>query len=80
LEKAAIAYEALDSACAPLSAHCPRPRVLFTKTYGRVLAPGLSALNPSLPPDLIRRSDLSTAWRHFGRALDSFKQQQLVAA
>jgi hypothetical protein len=57
-----------------------RVAVLFTKTYGRVLAPGLSALNPCLPPDLIHRSKLSTAWRHFDSALDSFIQQQLVAA
>jgi hypothetical protein len=33
-----------------------------------------------LPPDLIHRSKLSTAWRHFDSALDSFIQQQLVAA
>jgi hypothetical protein len=30
--------------------------VLFTKTYGRVLGPGLVALNLSLPADLAKRS------------------------
>jgi hypothetical protein len=54
--------------------------VLFTKTYGRVLAPGLSALDPCLPADVIERSDLSTAWRCFDQALDAFIQQQLIAA
>ena len=29
-----------------------RVMVLFTKTYGRVLAPGLAQLDPHLPPDL----------------------------
>jgi len=30
--------------------------VLFTKTYGRVLGPGLAALDPGLPADLAKRS------------------------
>jgi hypothetical protein len=42
-----------------------RVAVLFTKAYGRVLAPGLSALDPQLPADLIERSDLSRSWRCF---------------
>ena len=33
-----------------------RVAVLFTKTYGRVLAPGLSALDPRLPEDVGARS------------------------
>jgi hypothetical protein len=33
-----------------------RVAVLFTKTYNRVLAPGLAALDPRLPPELARRS------------------------
>ena len=32
-----------------------RVAVLFTKTYGRVLAPGLCALDPSLPTEVIER-------------------------
>jgi hypothetical protein len=37
--------------------------VLFTKTYGRILAPGLSALDPYLPEEVTAASSLSTAWR-----------------
>ena len=48
--------------------------MLFTKTYGRVLAPGLSALDPRLPEDVAARSRLSTAWRGFERNLDEFIQ------
>lgn len=35
-----------------------RVAVLFSKTYGRVLAPGLSALDLSLPADAIERGEL----------------------
>ena len=57
-----------------------RVAVHFTKTYGRILAPGLSALDPYLPEEVTARSSLSTAWRCFERALDDFMQAQLVAA
>ena len=57
-----------------------RVAVLFTKAYGRVLAPGLSALDPQLPADILERSDLSRSWRCFDRALDAFIQRQLLAA
>src|SRR5882724_5164522 len=40
-----------------------RVAVLFTKTYGRVLAPGLSALDPYLPEEVAAGNHLSTAWR-----------------
>jgi hypothetical protein len=33
-----------------------RVAVLFTKTYGRVLAPGLAALDPHLPAQLARHA------------------------
>ncbi len=56
-----------------------RVAVLFTKTYGRVLAPGLSALDPGLPEDVSARSGVSTAWRSFERSLDDFIGVQLVA-
>ena len=49
-----------------------RVAVLFTKAYGRVLAPGLAVLDPRLPPDLARRSPLATAWRQLDRTLDNF--------
>ena len=54
--------------------------VLFTKTYSRVLAPGLCALDLGLPADVIERNELSTAWRCFDRVLDAFIQRQLIAA
>jgi len=40
-----------------------RVAVLFTKTYGRVLAPGLIVLDPKLPDSLKQRSPLATAWQ-----------------
>ena len=57
-----------------------RVAVLFTKAYGRVLAPGLSALDLQLPIDLSERSELSRSWRCFDRALDVYIQQQMLAA
>jgi hypothetical protein len=54
--------------------------VLFTKTYGRILAPGLSALDPYLPEEVTAGSSLSTAWRCFEKALDDFMQAEMVAA
>jgi hypothetical protein len=57
-----------------------RVAVLFTKAYGRVLAPGLSALDPRLPEDVTARSDLTTAWHGFEKALDNFMQAELIAA
>jgi len=57
-----------------------RVAVLFTKTYGRVLAPGLSALDPRLPEDVAARSGLATAWRCFERALADFTEANLIAA
>jgi len=41
-----------------------RVAVLFTKTYGRVLAPGLTAFDLALPQDLARRTPLAIAWRN----------------
>jgi hypothetical protein len=57
-----------------------RVAVLSTKTFGRVLAPGLSMLNPRLPDDVAARSRLSTTWHGFEGALDEFIQGNLVAA
>jgi len=54
--------------------------VLFTKTYGRVLAPGLAVLDPALPDSITRRSPLATAWRRLDRALDDFAEMTLRAA
>ena len=54
--------------------------VLFTKAYGRVLAPGLALVDPALPDDIARRSPLATAWRALDRTLDDFTRKSLVAA
>jgi hypothetical protein len=43
-----------------------RVAVLFTKAHGRVLAPGLALLEPTLPPDVARRSPVAAAWRETG--------------
>jgi DNA-binding transcriptional ArsR family regulator len=57
-----------------------RVAVLFTKAYGRLLAPGLAVLDPALPEEIARRSPLGLAWRTFQRALDRFLESGLVAA
>jgi hypothetical protein len=57
-----------------------RAAVLFTKTYARVLAPGLTALDPRLPGDLAATSPVAIAWRHLDRTLDQFMESRLTAA
>ena len=57
-----------------------RVAVLFIKTHGRVLAPGLVQLDPALPDDIASRSPLATAWRQLDRALDDYIGRQLLAA
>jgi hypothetical protein len=54
--------------------------VLFTKAYGRILGPGLAALDPGLPADLAQRSPLALAWKDLGLALDQFIDHGLAAA
>jgi hypothetical protein len=57
-----------------------RVAVLFTKTYGRVLAPGLAALDPRLPDTLARRRPLAVAWNRFESTLNDFIEGHLIAA
>lgn len=57
-----------------------RVAVLFTKAYGRVLAPGLSACDLKLPADVAARSPLGAAWRQLDRELNNFIDRQLLAA
>jgi hypothetical protein len=57
-----------------------RVAVLFTKTYGRVLAPGLVALDPALPENLAKRSPLAIAWRNLNRELNRHIDHGLAAA
>jgi predicted MarR family transcription regulator len=57
-----------------------RVAVLFTKVYGRVLAPGLAELDPRLPTDLANHSGLAQAWRQLDRRLNQFTTAALTAA
>ena len=54
--------------------------VLFTEVYGRVLAPGLTELDPRLPTDLVKGSQLALAWRQLDRRLNEFTTEGLTAA
>ncbi|MBI4544497.1 MAG: hypothetical protein HY703_04820 [Gemmatimonadetes bacterium] len=63
-----------------LTAHGRRVAVLFTKTYARVLAPGLVLLDPQLPERLVARHPLATAWRRLDHALEDFVHRGLIAA
>jgi hypothetical protein len=47
-----------------------RVAVLFTKTYGRVLGPGLLAFDPALPDGLATRGPLAIAWRNLNREVE----------
>lgn len=63
-----------------LTATGRRVAVLFTKTYGRVLAPGLALLRPDLPADVAQRSALASAWRNLEARLEDFVIRGLAAA
>jgi hypothetical protein len=54
--------------------------VLFTKAYGRILGPGLAALDPRLPPDVTRNSPLALAWKQLTTQLDQFIVHGLAPA
>jgi hypothetical protein len=54
--------------------------VFFTKAYGRILGPGLAALDPRLPSDLTSRSPLARAWRDLLREIDRFIDHGLAPA
>lgn len=57
-----------------------RVAVLFTKAYGRVLAPGLIQLDLASPAEIANRSPLAQAWRHLDKTLNQFIDSQLIAA
>lgn len=54
--------------------------VFFTKTYSRVLTPGLALLDPAIPPEVAKRSPLALSWRGFDCALDDYLAGQMTAA
>jgi hypothetical protein len=57
-----------------------RVAVLFTKTHGRVLTPGLAVMDVTLADDIAARSPLALAWRELHRTLDDFIDAGLAAA
>ena len=58
---------------APLPTHTTgQTRRLVHQHLRTAQGPGLAALDPRLPPELVRRSPLAVAWRQFDRALDNF--------
>jgi hypothetical protein len=54
--------------------------VFFTKTYVRILNPGLAELDPQLPAEIANRSDLARTYRAFERALNQRIKQAAIAA
>jgi len=56
-----------------------RVGVLFVKAYGRVLTPGLAALDVNLAEGVAKRIPLACAWRKLERALDEFFETNLLA-
>jgi hypothetical protein len=54
--------------------------VLFTKAYGRILGPGLAALDLHLPASLAKRSPLALAWTGLAHELDRFIDHGLAPA
>ncbi len=50
-----------------------RVAVLFVKTYGRVLTPGMIELDPALPVELARRSPLAVAWTRLDRDYETIR-------
>jgi hypothetical protein len=50
--------------------------VLSTKTYGRILTPGLALFDPGLPDELARQHPLAVAWRALNRALEDLTAKQ----
>jgi hypothetical protein len=54
--------------------------VLFNKAYGRVLTPGLTALDIKLPDGVSKTSPLARSWRQLEKNLDEFFETQMRAA
>jgi hypothetical protein len=56
-----------------------RIAVFVTKTYTRIITPGLAELDPRLPADVAARSELSRAWRAYEDALNQKIKQAAIA-
>ena len=57
-----------------------RVAVLFTKTYGRVLTPGLAVMDLTLTHEVAARSPLSLAWHQLQQTLDQLIDDGVAAA
>ena len=70
------------STCLAASVRVGDPVVydLFTKAYGRILGPGLAALDSRLPDSIAARSPLAAAWKDLTRELRRFMDLGLAAA
>lgn len=55
-----------------------RAAVLFTKTYGRVLTPGLTVLDPKVPEDVAVRNPLAVAWRRMEHTLEDLIEEDWI--
>ena len=60
-------------------ARCSSSALIFTETYGRILAPGLVQLDHHLPAEVAARSPLATAWCHLDHTLDNYISCQIAA-
>ena len=47
-----------------------RTAVFYTKTHVRIVNPSLAELDPHLPEEIAKASDLARHWRGFETALD----------
>jgi hypothetical protein len=54
--------------------------VLFTKTYGRIISPELTAMDRNLPDEVALSSPFARAWRRFVGALDKLVESGRLAA
>jgi hypothetical protein len=54
--------------------------VFFTKTHIRIVNPSLAELDPHLPIEIAKQSDLARHWRGFEQALDQKIEQAAIAA
>ena len=57
-----------------------RTAVFYTKTHVRIVNPSLAELDPKLPKEIAKTSDLARHWRGFEQALDHKIKQAAIAA
>jgi hypothetical protein len=57
-----------------------RLAVFLTKTYTRIVNPSLAELDPTLPPQIAKRTPLAQAWRALEHAIDDKITEAAIAA